>query len=488
MIHVARLTDRTGGYYLADLAGELGPAMAGGRRPGTPAPGTWVGAGSRALGLQGAVDAAGLAAVLSGRAPGGGRPLVGGARRVAGFDACCTAPKSVSVLWALGPPDVAAAVLAAHAEAVDGALGYLSARALSVRRWAGGERLPLATGGVIGAAFTHGVSRAADPHLHTHLVVANLAHAEDGRWGSLDGRGLYAHARAAGALYACALRRGLAERLGVEWAAGRHGQFELAGIDPSVLGGVLGSGGGDPGPPGRAPAGRCRGRWDRRCRGAPPGWPGPPPGTPRGPGTAPRSWPGRWAERAAAVGLSGADLGAVLGRTAPSPGCLDEHRFAAAVSEAPGGAPARRDAVGAWAGALAGGAPAAEVEACVDRLANWDGALGVAEAPPCAGRRGAAGPPPAGAGPAPGQPPPTSGTWQRGAAAIDGYRARWGVTDRGQALGAEGSGRSLQHLPAARLADHLATERSLAGHPPPARPRRAGAGPARPTAPGGSGR
>ena len=51
-----------------------------------------------------------------------------------------------------------------------------------------------------GAGFEHFTSRAGDPHLHSHVVVANMAHGVDGRWSAIDGRGLYAHARAAGAL------------------------------------------------------------------------------------------------------------------------------------------------------------------------------------------------------------------------------------------------------------------------------------------------
>ena len=63
-------------------------------------------------------------------------------------------------------------------------------------------------GGLIGAAFRHRTSRAGDPQLHTHVVVANTTRCEDGVWRALDGRHLYAHARTAGFLYQAELRHG----------------------------------------------------------------------------------------------------------------------------------------------------------------------------------------------------------------------------------------------------------------------------------------
>ena len=42
--------------------------------------------------------------------------------------------------------------------------------------------------GFVAAAFRHRSSRAGDPLLHTHVVVANATRAADGRWTALDGR------------------------------------------------------------------------------------------------------------------------------------------------------------------------------------------------------------------------------------------------------------------------------------------------------------
>ena len=60
--------------------------------------------------------------------------------------------------------------------------------------------------GLVAAAFRHRTSRAGDPQLHTHVLVANLGRGPDGRWSALDGRRLYAHARAASFVYQAVLR------------------------------------------------------------------------------------------------------------------------------------------------------------------------------------------------------------------------------------------------------------------------------------------
>ncbi len=92
----------------------------------------------------------------------------------------------------------------------------------------------LVGGGLVGAAFRHRSSRAGDPQLHTHVVVANAAQDPDGRWSALDGRHLYAQARTAGFLYQAELRAGLTERLGVEWGPVVKGNADLVGIPADV--------------------------------------------------------------------------------------------------------------------------------------------------------------------------------------------------------------------------------------------------------------
>lgn len=451
MLHVSALSDRSGRYYLDDLAAELGPAatpaaavLAAGR------PGRWTGEGAAGLGLAGPVGPGELAAVLAGRSPATGRSLTARRGAVSGYDLTFTPPKSVSALWGLSPPEVAAEVLSAHEAAVEAAAGYLARRAVAVRRGAGDDRRLEPAGGVVGASFTHGVSRALDPHLHSHVVVANMGQGPDGRWTAVDGRGLFAHARAAGRLYDAELRHRLSSRLGVAWAATAAGALEVDGFDPAVLG-ALSSRGAEV----RAALAQS-GHTSRRAGRV--AWAAT--RDEKGPAPDPAGLAARWTRRAAAVGWVPRDLSAVVGRAVPGPPTVDERRFADRLAAPLRPAVTRRDAVGAWAEALTGGAPAADVEGCVDRLAGWGEAVGVGEP----GRAPAAVVAPghlvAALGPRPGTPA-LLGVWLEGASAVARYRAAWGVTDRAEPLGVDGSPGALARLPARRLADHLEASRRL---------------------------
>jgi conjugative relaxase-like TrwC/TraI family protein len=156
--------------------------------------------------------------------------VAGGEGRVAGFDLTFSAPKSVSVLWALHPDaQVRAAVAAAHDVAVGDALGFLESDALRARRGNGGGRR-VEVEGLVAAGFGHRSSRAGDPQLHTHVVAANLVRDRSGRWSAPDSRAVYRHARTAGFVYQARLRHQLTQSLGVGWAPVRSGQGDLAGL------------------------------------------------------------------------------------------------------------------------------------------------------------------------------------------------------------------------------------------------------------------
>jgi conjugative relaxase-like TrwC/TraI family protein len=204
------------------------------RSVGAEPPGSWLGKGSGQAGLTGEVGGSDLEALLEGRDPRSGEVL-GSSRdrdrvKVAGFDLMFAAPKSVSILQGIADPQVSNVVASSHAVAVSAAVRYVEDRALGVRRRAGSERRVEPVEGVFAASFVHRTSRALDPHLHTHIVVANLASDPRGRYSALDGRGIYAHAGAAGALYQVQLRRELTERLGVEWGPLDRGRGDIAGI------------------------------------------------------------------------------------------------------------------------------------------------------------------------------------------------------------------------------------------------------------------
>jgi conjugative relaxase-like TrwC/TraI family protein len=226
-IHVIR----QGGhhYYVEDLV----PGRAEGSRVAGEVPGVWAGSGIPSLGLCGPVDPFPFGEVLEGRDPRSGRPLrvVQGDRSVAGYDLTFCAPKSVSLLHLLAPREIAAAAGAGHQAAVADALDYLGRDGIGVRRRRHGAVAFLPTTGPVAGQFLHRTSRALDPHLHTHAVVANVAQGVDGVWSTVDSRRLHAHLGAAQALYHARLRFELGDRMGAA--------FELR---PSGLGDVVGVG------------------------------------------------------------------------------------------------------------------------------------------------------------------------------------------------------------------------------------------------------
>jgi len=177
-------------------------------------PGQWLGQAARELGLEGQVSPEALRNLFEGYAPDGGRELVQlGRGHQPGWDLCFSAPKSVSVVWAVGEREAREAIQEAHDRAVEAAVGYLEDAASFTRRGRGGAELERA--GLCVATFQHGTSRAQDPQLHTHALVLNVALREDGRFGTLRSRDLYQHKMAAGALYRSELAARLRE-LGFE--------------------------------------------------------------------------------------------------------------------------------------------------------------------------------------------------------------------------------------------------------------------------------
>jgi conjugative relaxase-like TrwC/TraI family protein len=151
-------------------------------------------------------------------------------RSVAGFALTFSPPKTVSVLWALGDAAVSSAVLCAHEAAVEEALAFLEDHAAFTRRGHGGI-LQVDTDGLVAASFVHRTSRASDPQLHTHVLVANKVRAKDGHWLALDARELFCHQKAAGMLYKAALRAELTARCGVSWTfVDDNGIAEIEGV------------------------------------------------------------------------------------------------------------------------------------------------------------------------------------------------------------------------------------------------------------------
>ena len=146
--------------------------------------------------------------------PGRSRKTRGRARRRSpGYDLTFSPVKSVSTLWAVADPAVAAVIERAHQAAVKDALAFIEKHALFTRTGPQGIR-QVNVRGLVATAFTHRDSRAGDPDLHTHVAVANKVQTLDGRWLSIDGRVLFKANVAASETYNTALEQHLRDTLG----------------------------------------------------------------------------------------------------------------------------------------------------------------------------------------------------------------------------------------------------------------------------------
>ena len=256
MLSVAKLSPGQEAYYERSVADGIDDYYAGRGE----SPGVWVGRGAAGLELDGVAGEGELGRLISGQHPRTSTLLRSHAPKkritveridpasgeryleektlapVAGYDLVFSPPKSVSLLHALGSDDVRHAVDQAHLAAWQAALSYLEREACVTRRGKNGRIREHGTG-FVAAAYQHRTSRAQDPHLHTHVIVANMTKApSDGAWRALDGEPLLKHYRlAAGYLYQTQLRHELTRSLGVEWQQPRQGMAELAGIPERAL-------------------------------------------------------------------------------------------------------------------------------------------------------------------------------------------------------------------------------------------------------------
>ena len=231
MLNIGKLRRGGENYYLNSVARGVEDYYLGSGE----APGYWLARGADDLGLAGEVGDEVLRRVLRGTHPGSAHSLVKAHHdRVPGFDLTFLAPKSLALLHELGSKEASNKAMSAHDAAVAAALDYLERHASGARRGKGGRR-SIGSKGFIAAGFRHRTSRAGDPLLHTHVLVANLIKGEDGKWGALDAKHLYRHAKTAGYLYQAHLRAELTRRLGVQWTAVRKGAADIDGIPREAI-------------------------------------------------------------------------------------------------------------------------------------------------------------------------------------------------------------------------------------------------------------
>jgi conjugative relaxase-like TrwC/TraI family protein len=256
VLSVAKLALGQEAYYEQQVALGLDDYYAGRGE----SPGLWAGSGAEGLDLSGVVSDGDLGTLLRGLSPADGARLRAPATErtitvrtldeasgqwrdeskrlapVAGYDLVFSCPKSVSLLHALTDDEsVRRAISDAHEASWRAALSYLESEACVIRRGRGGAIREHGEG-FVAAAFRHRTSRAQDPHLHTHVIVANLARSADGTWRALDGEAILRTYRlAAGYLYEANLRGELSRTLGVRWTEPVKGMAEIDGVPVEAL-------------------------------------------------------------------------------------------------------------------------------------------------------------------------------------------------------------------------------------------------------------
>src|SRR6266536_129449 len=222
VLSIAKLTPGQEGYYERSVADGLDDYYAGRGE----SPGVWVGRGAQELELEGLVHDGELGRLIRGIHPHTQKELRSHPKArvitieridpltdersvetkklapVAGFDLVFSPPKSVSLLHALGDEDTRRAVNEAHLSAWQAALTYLENEACITRRGRNGVHREHAAG-FVAAAYQHRTSRAQDPHLHTHVIAANMAISpSDGEWRALGADAILRRGRCpAGSLY-----------------------------------------------------------------------------------------------------------------------------------------------------------------------------------------------------------------------------------------------------------------------------------------------
>ncbi|MCA9185809.1 MAG: relaxase domain-containing protein [Planctomycetales bacterium] len=202
-------------------------------REAEAAPTRWLGSGAHVLGLAGEVDSHAFLSIFSGYST-DGRPLTqnaGKEKRCPGWDLTFSAPKSVSVLWGIADHELRTELEACFSHAVSATFALLERDAAWTRKGKGG--IIAEPTRIVAATFRHGTSRALDPNLHMHCLVANVSVGHDGMTRALDSRQLYKWKMALGVAFRVPFAEQLEERLGLRIVRDRD-SFRLRDVPTSI--------------------------------------------------------------------------------------------------------------------------------------------------------------------------------------------------------------------------------------------------------------
>lgn len=254
MVSASSIAAARGGGYARYLEGRTVEPERGDYylQPGgepTAAPGRWLADDETLarLGIKAGEPVAGpdFVALMEGRDPRSGlwiRPPGADGGRGGGIDLTFSAPKSVSVAWALADGWQRDQIEQAHAIAVERSIEYLRSEIPAVRRRRGGPVLEEPAKDLVAAAYRHTTARgvsgavAPDPQLHSHVVIT-AAIRDDDRVVAVASRPIFRRKRELGAFYRSALAQELQTiGLAIRSRTGHDARyFEVAGVPPPVI-------------------------------------------------------------------------------------------------------------------------------------------------------------------------------------------------------------------------------------------------------------
>ncbi|MEU5196073.1 MobF family relaxase [Streptomyces scabiei] len=156
-------------------------------------------------------------------------------RAVTGYDLTFSS-EELSLLFALGGPEVRRVVLEVLAQARSETLDWIEHHALAVRTGPGGVAQQRAEPALLATVYLHYESRAGDPMVHEHAVISPRVKGPDGRWRNLDSRLLLRDVVVASELFNQRSLELVCSRLGlateeVEVTPGQRPVMRIAGID-----------------------------------------------------------------------------------------------------------------------------------------------------------------------------------------------------------------------------------------------------------------
>ena len=194
----------------------------------------WFGKAAEEIGLTGAVDDQQFAAFLDGQAPDGkvmGRWVEGERQHRPGLDLTFSASKSASIAGLVIGDE---RIVKAHDSAVQAAMAVVEERFIKTRWYEDGDLKAGAGQGIIAGIYRHDTSRALDPNLHSHAVVANMVKNSEGGYTALTNEAVFNNRKLITEIYRDAFE-GKMRDIGIATERGRYGEVNISGISEQVI-------------------------------------------------------------------------------------------------------------------------------------------------------------------------------------------------------------------------------------------------------------